>query len=87
MCEIFLLEPWSATFYGQFRRDSHQPETESSTGMRPFLGAALREKDKNYSKYDFSDIDDETVKTSIQGGWLAFVQHYFVSAWVPPQDE
>ena len=79
-------EPWSATFYGQFRRDSHQPETESSTGMRPFLGAALREKDKNYSKYDFSDIDDETVKTSIEGGWLAFVQHYFVSAWVPPQE-
>ena len=79
-------EPWSATFYGQFRRDSHQPETESSTGMRPFLGAALREKDKNYSKYDFSDIDDETVKTSIKGGWLAFVQHYFVSAWVPPQE-
>ena len=79
-------EPWSATFYGQFRRDSHQPETESSTGMRPFLGAALREKDKNYSKYDFSDIDDETVKTSIQGGWLAFVQHYFVTAWVPPQE-
>jgi len=78
--------PWSATFYGQFRRDSHQPETESSTGMRPFLGAALREKDKNYSKYDFSDIDDETVKTSIKGGWLAFVQHYFVSAWVPPQE-
>lgn len=79
-------EPWSATFYGQFRRDSHQPETESSTGMRPFLGAALREKDKNYSKYDFSDIDDETVKASIQGGWLAFVQHYFVTAWVPPQE-
>ena len=79
-------EPWSATFFGQFRRDSHQPETDSSTGMRPFLGAALRETDKNYSKYDFSDIDDESVKTSIQGGWLAFVQHYFVSAWVPPQE-
>ena len=80
-------EAWSATFYGQFRRDSHQPESESSTGMRPFLGAALREKEKNYSKYDFSDIDDESVKSSIQGGWLAFVQHYFVSAWVPPQED
>lgn len=79
-------EPWSATFFGQFRRDSHQPETDSSTGMRPFLGAALRETDKNYSKYDFSDIEDQAVKSSIQGGWLAFVQHYFVSAWVPPQD-
>jgi len=80
-------EPWSATFFGQFRRDSHQPETDSSTGMKPFLGAAIREQDKNYSKYDFSDIDDKTVKTSLQGGWLAFVQHYFVSAWVPPQDD
>jgi YidC/Oxa1 family membrane protein insertase len=81
------VEPWSATFFGQFRRDSHQPETDSSTGMKPFLGAAIREQDKNYSKYDFSDIDDKTVKTSLQGGWLAFVQHYFVSAWVPPQDD
>jgi YidC/Oxa1 family membrane protein insertase len=81
------LEPWSATFFGQFRRDSHQPETDSSTGMKPFLGAAIREEDKNYSKYDFSDIDDKSVKTSLQGGWLAFVQHYFVSAWVPPQDD
>ncbi|MGB0458967.1 MAG: membrane protein insertase YidC [Porticoccaceae bacterium] len=80
-------EPWSATFFGQFRRDSHQPKTDSSTGMKPFLGAAIREQDKNYSKYDFSDIDDKTVKTSLQGGWLAFVQHYFVSAWVPPQDD
>jgi YidC/Oxa1 family membrane protein insertase len=50
------------------------------------LGAALRETDKNYAKYDFSDIEDEAVKSSIQGGWLAFVQHYFVSAWVPPQE-
>ena len=81
------LEPWSATFFGQFRRDSHQPETDSSTGMKPFLGAAIREEDKNYSKYDFSDIDDKSVKTALQGGWLAFVQHYFVSAWVPPQDD
>ena len=81
------VEPWSATFFGQFRRDSHQPETDSSTGMKPFLGAAIRKQDKNYSKYDFSDIDDKTVKTSLQGGWLAFVQHYFVSAWVPPQDD
>jgi YidC/Oxa1 family membrane protein insertase len=81
------IEPWSATFYGQFRRDSHQPETDSSTGMKPYLGAAIREEDKNYSKYDFSDIDDQSVKTSLKGGWLAFVQHYFVSAWVPPQDD
>ena len=79
-------EPWSANVYGLFMRDSHQPEMESSPGMAPYLGAALHEEDKNYSKYDFSDINDEEVKTTIKGGWLAFVQHYFVSAWVPPQE-
>lgn len=82
-------EPWSSTFYGQIRRDSHLPNIGTTGGMQmqPFLGAALREVDKNYSKHDFSDLEDKTVKSSLQGGWLAFVQHYFVSAWVPPQED
>ena len=55
--------------------------------MQPFLGAAIREDDKNYSKYNFSDLEDNKVKSDIKGGWVAFVQHYFISAWVPPQNE
>ena len=80
-------EPWQGTFYGQIKRDSHEPLVESSGGIAPYLGAALRETEKNYAKYDFSDMADESVKTSIQGGWVAMVQHYFVSAWVPPRDD
>ncbi len=80
-------EPWQATFYGQIKRDSHEPLVESSGGVAPYLGAALRETEKNYAKYDFSDMADESVKTSIQGGWVAMVQHYFVSAWVPPRED
>lgn len=79
--------PWSATFFGQFKRDDHEPQSSASTGMKPFLGAALREQDQNYAKYSFSDIEDDSTKSSINGGWLAFVQHYFVSAWVPPVDQ
>jgi len=81
--------PWSSTFYGQIRRDSQQP-TFSSTGgmqMQAFLGPALREPEKNYAKYDFSDIEDDSVKATFKGGWIAFVQHYFISAWVPPQNQ
>jgi YidC/Oxa1 family membrane protein insertase len=78
---------WSATFFGQFKRDDHEPESSASAGMKPYLGAALREQDQNYAKYSFSDMEDDTVKSSIEGGWLAFVQHYFVSAWVLPSDE
>ena len=74
---------WSATFYGQIKRDSHSPLIES-TGVQPYLGAALREEEKNFSKYDFGDMQDETVTASVTGGWVAMVQHYFVSAWIPP---
>ena len=76
-------QEWNATFYGQIKRDSHSPFIES-TGVQPYLGAALREEEKNFSKYDFGDMEDETVTASVTGGWVAMVQHYFVSAWIPP---
>jgi len=79
---------WNGTFYGQIKRDAKPPVTDvSGFSMQPFLGAALRQPEKNYAKFDFSDIEDESVKTSIEGGWVAMVQHYFISAWIPPADE
>ncbi|MDA8781684.1 membrane protein insertase YidC [Porticoccaceae bacterium] len=81
------VEPWEAVFYAQIKRDAHQPLVKSSGGIAPYLGAALRQKDQNYSKYDFSDMAEETVTETIKGGWVAFIQHYFVSAWVPPREE
>ena len=80
-------EAWQANFYGQIRRDSKPPLVTSSGGVMPFLGAAIREEDKNYAKYDFGDMEDESVRATIQGGWVAMVQHYFVSAWVPPVED
>lgn len=80
-------EPWQGNFYGQIRRDSKPPLVTSSGGVMPFLGAAIREEDKNYAKYDFGDMEDESVRATIQGGWVAMVQHYFVSAWVPPTED
>lgn len=77
---------WRGNFYGQIKRDSHPPLVESS-GVRPFLGAAITTNDDKYRKFSFDDIEDESVKESLTGGWVAMVQHYFLSAWVPPQDE
>jgi YidC/Oxa1 family membrane protein insertase len=80
-------ESWEATFYGQIKRDSHEPLVESSGGVSPYLGAALRESDKNFAKHDFGDISEESVKTEIKGGWVSMVQHYFISAWIPPTND
>ena len=82
------LSNWSGSFYGQIKRDSNPPSSEGPAfGMRSYWGAALREPEKNYSKYTFDDLNDGAIKTSIQGGWVAMLQHYFVSAWIPPSDD
>ena len=46
--------------------------------MRSYWGAALREPEKNYSKYTFDDLNDGAIKTSIQGGWVAMLR---VDGW------
>ncbi|MDA0796289.1 MAG: membrane protein insertase YidC [Proteobacteria bacterium] len=79
---------FNASFYGQIKRDSQPPAGSSGgLGVQPFLGAALREPEKNYAKYKFSEIEEQSVKTSITGGWITIVQHYFISAWVPPAND
>tara|TARA_Y100000991_G_scaffold72350_1_gene54364 strand:- start:443 stop:2119 length:1677 start_codon:yes stop_codon:yes gene_type:complete len=75
---------WSGIFYGQIKRDSNVPSTNARPGLQAFLGAAIREPDKNFAKYEFNDIEEDTVKVSINGGWLSMVQLYFISAWIPP---
>lgn len=79
-------KPWQGTLYGQIKRDSYDPNPSGGLGMKPFLGAATSTNDKNYQKLSFSDIADEPLTHKKEGGWVAMVQHYFLSAWVAPQD-
>ena len=69
------LSNWSGSFYGQIKRDSNPPSSEGPAfGMKSYWGAALREPEKNYSKYSFDDLNDGAIKTTIQGGWVYFVR-------------
>ncbi|MFT6790847.1 MAG: YidC/Oxa1 family membrane protein insertase [Cellvibrionaceae bacterium] len=80
---------WQGNLYGQIKRDSHRPPAaaDSGFGVTPFLGAATTTADDKYLKLSFSDLSDEDLKFSLQGGWVAMVQHYFTSAWVPNTEE
>ncbi len=52
-----------------------------------YLGTAYGIPDEPYEKYAFSDIQDKNLNINAQGGYISFIQHYFVSAWVPKQDQ
>ncbi|MGQ7262849.1 membrane protein insertase YidC [Vreelandella sp. V005] len=81
--------PVSARFIGQLARDnSPDPSSGVSMGMNSYLGAAYSTPDARYEKIDFEDIQGSNFENrEAQGGWIAIIQHYFVSAWAPQQDQ
>ncbi|MGH1439841.1 MAG: membrane protein insertase YidC, partial [Cellvibrionaceae bacterium] len=60
---------------------------DSGFGVNPYVGAATTREDDKYEKLDFEDLADDKLEFSLEGGWVAMVQHYFTSAWVPNKDE
>ena len=64
-----------------------------TSGVVTFNGPAVYTEQKKYQKVAFSDIDKaKTDKSKLTypkestDGWIAMVQHYFVSAWLPIGD-
>lgn len=56
-----------------------------SFGAQSFTGFAQYTESKKFQKVTFSDLDDGKPGhlARADDGWLAFVQHYFVAAWLP----
>lgn len=73
------------TPFAQLKRDSSSAPSDNNSGMgmRPFLGSALTHSEQRFEKFDFEEMAENPFKADVQGGWIAMLQHYFVSAWVP----
>ena len=73
------------TPFVQLKRDSSPAPvaSDSGMGMQPFLGSALTQPDQRFTKFDFEDMAEDPFRADLTGGWIAMLQHYFVSAWVP----
>ncbi|MFN3881808.1 MAG: membrane protein insertase YidC [Nitrincola lacisaponensis] len=80
--------PFRATLFGQLKRDrSEDPTSSTSVGMASYLGAIFSTEDNKYQKVTFRDMDRGNFAQTSLGGWAAFSQHYFVSAWVPDPNQ
>lgn len=78
-------QTWDGNLYLQLLRknageNSHQSHLSTTA---TYFGAAISSPDKRFQKITFSDMNNKNLDQTIQGGWAAMVQHYFVSAWVP----
>jgi YidC/Oxa1 family membrane protein insertase len=77
--------PVSPLLYYQLVRDGNPPPGGSSLYFT-FTGPAIYTDAEHYKKIDFSAIEkrdgDKVERVSATSGWVAMVQHYFVSAWL-----
>jgi len=74
---------WRAASYAQILRNDPPVETSMfSVESYAFQGPAFYDGVK-YEKIDRDDAEDRALSRDIQGGWIAGMQHHFVTAIVP----
>jgi len=81
-------EPTNVVPYARILRDGYRPpgrflDFDSYT----YLGPVFSTERDSFGKLDFSDLNDNSFEEESLGGWLALAQRYFVSSWVPQQNE
>lgn len=82
--------PISAGLFAQIKRDDKEAigEKAFTLGPQPYLGAALTTDESRYEKLSFDDLEEDgPYRAAVTGGWIAFLQHYFLSAWVADPDQ
>jgi len=75
---------WQGSQYRQIQRS--RPLSESRI-LITYTGAVYYNEVEKYEKVDFGDMEESQLKLESQGGWIAMLQHYFMSAWIPPQED
>ena len=71
--------------YFQLVRDRKPPDGDSAM-LPTYAGLAVYTKGEKFQKVSFDDVDKGKTpysKTSQDEGWVAIVQHYFLSAFLP----
>lgn len=80
-------QPWQGNLYSQLLRTNTPPTNNSGfVNLATYFGAAISTPDKPFEKITFKDMKEQNVSKQTKNGWAAMIQHYFVTAWVPPQE-
>lgn len=78
-------ESYYGYMYGKLKQTERQNnENFLMMSAKSYIGGAMYTPEKHYKKISFSDIkDNKKFNQQIFGGWIAMVEHYFLSAWIP----
>ncbi|NOX44109.1 MAG: membrane protein insertase YidC [Gammaproteobacteria bacterium] len=78
---------WKGSLYRQLQR-TKVSEIGQSSLIYTYMGGVISTSVNPYEKIDFSEMSDwRSQESYMQGGWAAMLQHYFLAALIPAQDE
>ncbi|MDZ7789007.1 MAG: membrane protein insertase YidC [Xanthomonadales bacterium] len=84
-------EDWQGARYVQLQRT--RPDTSDAgwafTNPERFSynGAAIYSPEDALTKRGWDDLSEKPYQATHAGGWAAMIQHYFLAAWIPPEDQ
>jgi len=73
--------PWTGQSYAQLKRNN--PGRSSMLGSYTYTGAVVSSPANRYDKISFDNIQKKELQQDITNGWVAMIQHYFVTALIP----
>ncbi len=77
---------WDGRQYRQLQRTRPDGSGESMF-IYTYTGGVIYSEETKYEKINFDDMSEKDLSRDIKGGWGAIIQHYFLGAIIPPQDE
>ncbi|HEY3488216.1 MAG TPA: membrane protein insertase YidC [Gammaproteobacteria bacterium] len=77
-------KPWRGHAYHQLQRLNW--EQPSHWGTYTYTGGVIYTPEDHYQKIDFEKMAKERLEREVVGGWVAMIQHYFLSAWITDAD-
>ena len=77
---------WAVHQYQQLKR---KPDTsdEKQQFVNTYIGGVVSTPEDRYNKISFGDMEDERLSLDVTNGWIAMIQHYFATAWIPTEGE
>jgi YidC/Oxa1 family membrane protein insertase len=78
---------YRAADYLQLHRRHAPPERSMfNVDSYSFTGPVTYDGD-SYEKHDFDDLEEEPYRQTLEGGWIASIEHHFLAAAVPAGDK
>ena len=90
--EIDNQSPQAVNAFAYRQLQQGEPATPSSSFFASpaglaYVGSAIFSPEKRFEKLPSGDYEDEPLKRSFAGGWMALLQHHFFVSWIPQPQE